>query len=146
MKCQACDKEATSHVTEIVAGSPVEYHVCDAHLQELDALKPADRPGRPASGIGAFMDDPGIREALRDREAREKVSAYLIPPLCLALLDQRPEVRIVAAFRLMVLGPDARSATGGLRDATRDPDERVRKAAEIALEHIQHENVPVWFL
>ena len=40
MKCQACEDQATSHVTEFVAGKPVEYPFV-THFQHLDVLKPA---------------------------------------------------------------------------------------------------------
>src|SRR5262249_52028610 len=144
MKCQACDKAATLHVTDVVAGQPVEYHVCDDHVQDLDNLKPTDQPKSLAAGPMAFWEDPQLSEALRDPVAQQKMAAYLLPALCLALLDEKPEVRIAAAFRLMMLGPDARSAMGALRDALRDPDERVRKAAGIALEFIQVDQGLPW--
>jgi hypothetical protein len=144
MKCQACAEEATVHVTEIVAGKPVEYHVCGTHLQGLDTLAPAGVFTEPARGIGAFFNDARLREAWRDPAARETIAAHLVPALCLALLDQNAAVRVHAAFRLMALGGDARSALGALRDALRDPDERVRAAAEIAVEYIQTEPDPGW--
>jgi hypothetical protein len=145
MKCQACNKAATHHVTEIDSGKPVEYHVCDAHLPDLDALKSAAGANKPATGYGAFLDDPEIREALRDPVAREKMAGCLLPALCLALLDHKPELRVVSAFRLMQLGPNAKSALGALRDALHDPDERVRKAAGIAIEYIETEQDQPWF-
>jgi HEAT repeat protein len=111
----------------------------------LEKLEPAGRSNNPATGFSAFMEDPELCELLRDQEARQKVAAGLLPPLCLALLDQKPAVRVAAAFRLMALGPDAQSALGALRDALKDPDERVRKAAAIALEHIQNAQESLWF-
>src|SRR5262249_16352569 len=123
MKCQNCDKAATHHVTEIVAGKPVEYHVCDTHLHNLDALPPAAALPGPKSGFGAFWRDPKLNEALRDAVARDKIAAYLLPVLCQALLDDNPEVRVSAAFRLMLLGGDARSTVGALQDARHDQDE-----------------------
>jgi hypothetical protein len=124
-------------VTDIVAGEAVEYHVCDEHLQELDALKPAAGEKQPATGVEAFWKDPDIHRALRDPEAREKMAAYLLPPLCLGLVDPKPEVRICSAYGLMLYGPNAQSAVGALRDALRDSDERVRRVADIALELIE---------
>lgn len=140
MKCQECDQQATTHVTEIVAGKAVEYHVCEAHLQKLEDLEPA-LPGR--KGVAAFFD-PKLTEALSNPVAREKIASHLLPALCLALLDESPEVRVVAAFRLMMLGSDARSTLGALQDALSDPDERVRQAAQIALEFIQSDEQPQW--
>jgi HEAT repeat protein len=146
MKCQACDGVATHHVTEIVQGKTVEYHVCDTHLKNVGELEPYQWQRGMAKGLGAFLADPQLREAVRDATAREKVSAHQLPALCLALLDPKPEVRVAAAFQLLRLGPDARSAEGALRDALRDPDERVRKAAQAALESIQGEQSPPWFI
>jgi hypothetical protein len=142
MLCQACSKSAICHVTEIVAGKPVEYHVCEEHLQELEELKPA-RIAEPRSG-GIW--DRVFRDAASDSAARQKLAAFLLPALCLALLDEKPEVRILAVFRLMLLGPEARSTMGALRDALQDADERVRKAASIAAELIENpQNLPWLF-
>jgi HEAT repeat protein len=146
MKCQACEGAATHHVTEIVGGKTVEYHVCDTHLKNLEELESYQQPRGRAKGLTTFLADPQLREAVRDAAAREKVSAHQLPALCLAMLDPKPEVRIAAAFQLLCLGPDARSAEGALRDALRDPDERVRKAAQAALESIQGEQSPPWFI
>jgi len=147
MKCQACEKAATHHVTEVADGKPVEYHVCERHLQDVDKLEPLSKSGCSVTGLSAFMAEPELRELLRDQEARQMVAACLLPPLCLALLDPKPEVKVAAVFRLMVLGPDAQSASGALRDTLEDPDERVHKAAKIALEHIQYAQEPFsWWL
>jgi HEAT repeat protein len=145
MKCQACNEIATHHVTEIVAGQPVEYHVCEAHIQDLETLAPDAWQKKRAQGPAAFLDDSALGKALRDRAIRQKMAAYLLPALCLALLDEKPEVRIVAAFRLCALGPDARSAMGALRDALQDPDEHVRRATQVALEYIETEQDLTWF-
>jgi hypothetical protein len=146
MKCQACEEVATHHVTEIVGGKPVDYHVCGAHLKNLGDLEPPKRQHEKREGIGAFMTDPELLDALRDAAAREKVSAHQLPPLCLALLDPKPEVRVGASFQLMLLGSDALSANGALRQALQDLDERVRKAAQAALEEIQKGRSPRWFI
>jgi len=139
MKCQECGEPATHHVTEIVAGKPVEFHVCDKHLQELDTIEPFSHPNQHATGFMAFYQDPQLQEALREPIARQELAAHVLPALCLALLSERPEVRIVSAFRLFLLGADARPASGALRDALRDPDDRVCKAARIALEYVETE-------
>jgi hypothetical protein len=146
MKCQACDKAATNHVTEIVAGDPVEYHVCDVHLQTLDSIGTTSQATAPDNGFGAFMRAPELVKALQDQETRQKLAAYLLPPLCLALLDPKPEARVMAAFLLMALGGDAQSALGALQKALEDLDERVRQAAKIAAESIQSNKGPPWFL
>jgi hypothetical protein len=55
-------------------------------------------------------------------------------------------VRIAAAFHLMLLGLDARSAAGALRNAAQDADEGVAKAARIALEYIETDKAQPWLL
>jgi len=142
LKCQSCGQPATQHVTEIVAGKPVEYHVCETHVRDLDSLQPAPKPDRSVRGFSAFWDDAKLREALHDPAVRQEMAAHALPALCLALLHQKPEVRIAAACHLMKLGSDGRSAIGALRDALRDPDERVAKAAKLALEQLAMSDVP----
>jgi hypothetical protein len=132
MKFQACSDPATHHVTELDAGQPVAYHVRKGHLQTLDNLKgalPETTRGETPVGPGVFLLDPGVRQAVRNREALDKVTAHVLLALCLALLDPKPEVRIVAAFRLMQFGAGARSTTAALRGALQSADLRVRKAA-----------------
>jgi hypothetical protein len=146
MKCQECDQPATHHVTEIVAGEPVEYHVCDSHLDQLDTLKPGSLPGKPATGFGTFFADPDLRQALEDPAVRQRIAAHMLPALCLALLDQKAEVRIAAAFHLMLLGCRAVTAAGALRDALQDPDPRVARAAKAALESVESEEETVPWL
>jgi hypothetical protein len=135
MKCQACEKAATLHVTDITAGAPVEYHVCEAHFRDLETLPAPPKP--PPTGLRAFWHDPEVFAAMRDPGARMEMAAYLLPALCLALLDTRPEVRILAAYHLLRLGGDAGSALGALRQALQDADARVRRAARTALESIE---------
>ena len=78
--------------------------------------------------------------------ARQKMAAYVLPALCVALLDHEPEVRLHAAFRIMQHGSDAKSALGALRDALDDSDERVRKVVEVSIKLIESEQQPLWFL
>lgn len=136
MKCQSCTKTATHHVTEIVDGQLVEYHVCEAHLPELDKLKAAKEQQGPG-GPWLFWNHADIYQAMRDEEARKKLAAHLLPALCLALLDAKPELKILATFWLAMLGSQAQSAVGALRDAQGDSDERVRTAAGLALKIIE---------
>lgn len=138
MKCQLCEQAATHHVTEIVAGQAVELHVCEAHLQDLDGAAPIPGP-KATSGFVAFVSDGKLGKALADETAQEKMAAYLLPALCLALLGEPAEVRVMGAYQLMKLGRHATSAKAALRDALGDPDERVRRAAEIALEFMDNE-------
>jgi HEAT repeat protein len=100
----------------------------------------------PSAFPTAKWDDPKLCEALRDLPTRQQLAAHLLPALCLALLDPSPEVRILAAFRLMQLGPDAQTVLGALREAQADPDERVRKAAAIALQFIESGEAMPWLM
>jgi hypothetical protein len=125
-------------VTEIVAGQPVEYHVCDMHVDGLDQLSPTSKARKLASGQKPFWYDPDLGRVLVDPAAKRELAAHLLPALCLALVHAKPEVRVLAAFWLMLFGADAASAVGALRDALPDPDERVAKAARIALECIEN--------
>jgi protein arginine kinase activator len=34
IKCQKCSKPATIHITEIVQGSPLEFHLCEEHARQ----------------------------------------------------------------------------------------------------------------
>src|SRR5262249_8065663 len=104
LKCQTCDKPATHHVTELVAGEPVEYHVWETDLRDLEHLPPGGRLPDLGTGFGAFLNDPALCEALRDPAVMQETAAHLLPALCLALLHQKPEVRISAVFHLMRLG------------------------------------------
>lgn len=140
MKCQQCNEPATHHVTDLVHGGPVEYHVCERHVQDVGTLKPA--PGEKVLfPCGTLWGDPHLRKA-----AQQKMAAYILPALCMALLDEQPEVRVVAALNLMQLGANAQSALGALRDALADQDERVRAAAKMAIEFIETGQEPPWFV
>ena len=49
IKCQRCSKPATIHITEIVKGSPSEFHLCEEHArQQLSSEEPA-KGSSPAS-------------------------------------------------------------------------------------------------
>jgi hypothetical protein len=145
MKCQACEQPATLHVTEMVDGKAVEFHVCETHLAQLDDLKPVKLPG----GGGPFWEfcgDYELRTAMREPATKQVMAAHLLPALCLAIRDANPEARILAAFELMKLGSDARSALYALRDAQRDTDARVSKAATLAVKLIEsNERPPMLF-
>ena len=141
-----CDKPATHNVTEIASGDLVEYHVCDMDLQDLEAIKKAPQASGPEKEFVATVMACELGEALCDRETLKKLAAYLLPPLCLALLDPKSEVRVVAAFQLMAYGRDAQSAVEALKDALQDPDKRVQQAARIALEYVQSNEKAPWFM
>jgi hypothetical protein len=146
MKCQACDQPATCHVTEIVDGNPVEYHVCEEHAQQLDALKPVDyRAGFQRSPFSTFLAEPALCQALREPASQARLAAHLLPALCLGLLDVNPGVRVSAVYRLIQLGRHAQSASADLQDAIGDKYERVRRAAQVALDHLRRDPEPFWF-
>src|SRR5262249_147116 len=134
MKCQSCDNQATLHVTEMVNGEPTEFHVCESHLDDLDKLKAAIERQSPGHDPEmAFLFNPEIGKALSDPEAQKKFAAHLLPALCLALLDPKPEVKIIALRHLMMFQQYAPSALGALQDALLDSNENVREAAKLVL-------------
>ena len=109
-------------------------------------MKPASPPKDILSPWTELWKDPEIRKVLAEPVARQKMTAYVLPALCVALLDHNPELRLHAAFRIMQHGSDAKSALGALRDALDDSDERVRKVAEVAIKLIEAEQQPLGFL
>jgi HEAT repeat protein len=129
MRCQACDDTATCHVTDLVGGKLVEYHVCARHAVDLGALQGIEVQA-------PLTPDPEVLQAWADPIARQKIAAYMLPALCLAMMDESAKVRLLAAYSAAQLGSDAESAIGALRDLLRDPDERVRKVAQFAIEQI----------
>jgi len=138
MKCQVCGETAILHVTEVVDGKPVENHVCcAAHLGQAGSPDYPPEPPMQRSALWELWGEPGIRRALEDPVSRQTLIAYLLPPLCEALRDRHPDVRLRAAFILAELGGDAESAIGALRDALSDSDERVQMLAKAAIEHIE---------
>ena len=135
MKCQSCDNQATLHVTEMVKGQPTEFHVCESHFDDLDKLKAAME--RQSPGGMAFWLNPEIGNALSDPEAQKKFAAHLLPAICLALQDPKPEVKIIALQHLMIFRQHAKSALGALQDALNDPNVNVREAAKLVLKSSQ---------
>jgi hypothetical protein len=129
----------------MVDGKAVEFHVCETHLAQLDHLKPARLPGLRGP-YWEFYADSELRGAMVEPAAKQVMAAHLLPALCLAILDPKPEVRIAAAHELMKLGANARSALSALRDAQRDADPRVSKAATLAARLIESdEQAPTIF-
>jgi hypothetical protein len=135
-KCQECDQPATCTISEIV-----ERSLCDTHAEKFLGTKPKLIDTEPTV-FSEFWSDATIAEAMQDREGYRQVAAYLLPALCLALLDNNPSVRIRTAFRLMLMGRDAQSADGALKDALQDVDPGVRKAARLARQHIESNPEP----
>jgi hypothetical protein len=136
MNCQECDEPATCHISEIV-----EKDLCDAHAEKLYGVKPKPIEPTPA---GEFWQLSALAAALRDSAGQQQFAAHLLPVLCLALLDKNPVVRVLAARGLLLLGRHAQSASGALRDALGDADQRVRKAVQLALQHIQTDADPLF--
>lgn len=135
MKCQKCDKQVSQHITELVDGKPVEYHVCDEHAIDLT-------PGPPPKDVPLVrvLWDTELRMALEDKQALKQVAIEIFHCLCDALQDERPEVRIQAIFRMMCRDaiPDrVESALEVLEPTLSDPDPRVRKIAKLAIDLIK---------
>jgi transcription antitermination factor NusG len=141
LKCQICDQPATHHVTEIVAGEPRDYHLCEKHLQNWEhlpeQLPPWPKSGGPGAPLQKLLNDAKLLGVLQDPAVRQEMAAHLLPALCLALLHEKAEMRVAAIFSIMRLGSDVRSASGALRDALKDSDERVATAAQLALEYME---------
>ncbi len=65
IKCQKCSKPATIHITEIVQGNALEFHLCEEHArQQYQSGEPLD-PVNPAELAMAKM------AAVRGKEASE---------------------------------------------------------------------------
>lgn len=136
MKCQKCDNPATLHVTEVVDGNHVGYSLCETHAGEFQSS--SGMPAEQKSVMSLFWD-PEVSRILSDGESRQRMSAYLLPTLCVALTDEEPGVRVLAALGMLFLGSDARSALSAVRDALNDDDHRVRKVAEVVLRCIEQD-------
>jgi len=61
IKCQKCSKPATIHITEIVQGSPHEFHLCEEHarqqLQPGESLEPANPAELAMAKLAAARKD-----------------------------------------------------------------------------------------
>ena len=59
-KCQKCSKPATIHITEIVKGSALEFHLCEEHArQQLSTEEPGEAssgPDKPKFSLPARKD------------------------------------------------------------------------------------------
>ena len=64
-------------------------------------------------------------------------AAWAVPTLIALLKDGRPGIRRLSAETLGRIGPGARAAEAALQTAARDPDDRVREAAQQAREAIR---------
>lgn len=68
MKCQYCNKPATIHITEIVDGTPHEYHLCDEHArQQIAGQTPSatSKPKQPEDHMAALAAAPSKGELSR---------------------------------------------------------------------------------
>lgn len=144
MKCELCNDTATHHVTERVDGKYIQHHRCEAHAEgeprpaesgpAQQSGTPKEPDGSPETAISIIHADPELQAANRDEECEEKLTAFLLPAYCLALQDQRPEVRISAIIHIANLNHLGVSLIGALRDRLQDSDDRVRRAAQAAVD------------
>lgn len=134
MKCQACKREATQHITELEDGDLVEYHVCEEHAKNLPSLKPP----RVHSPLVEVLTDNEISSALADEDARKEISEQILPLLCSALSNDRAEVRIQAIVRILSLNQGAAAAIESLAELAEDVDVRVRRMAKAAVTHLKN--------
>ena len=66
IKCQKCSKPATIHITEIVQGSPIEFHLCEEHAhQQLSGEESSE------SGDAAEKTMAQLAKSTRGRETSE---------------------------------------------------------------------------
>ena len=67
IKCQKCSKPATIHITEIVQGSPLEFHLCEEHArQQLSSDEPVE-----AAGSAAEKAMAQLAKAAKSRDTSE---------------------------------------------------------------------------
>ena len=63
IKCDKCNKPATIHITEIVEGSPLEFHLCEDHArQQLSPEQAADPPSVGAKALAKLAKAKGTGE------------------------------------------------------------------------------------
>jgi vesicle coat complex subunit len=126
-----------------------------AHVADLEAaLADEAWPVRLAAAFAILKLEPksdaphaALNEAMAKGEGGTIVAigqlgedaAWAVPTLIALLNDRRPGTRRLAAEALGTIGPAASAARSSLESATRDSDDRVRAAAEQALERI-HES------
>jgi HEAT repeat protein len=67
-------------------------------------------------------------------------AAWAVPTLVSLLADRRPGIRRLAADALGEMGPAASTAENALLQSTKDSDDRVRAAAQKALELVRSRN------
>ena len=51
MKCQKCDSNVSQHITEMVNGTPVEYHVCEEHGDDFSSIKGLEPSKSPLMSV-----------------------------------------------------------------------------------------------
>ena len=66
IKCQKCSKPATIHITEIVQGNPLEFHLCEEHAR---AQLSGEEPMEAASAADKAMAQ--LAKATRSRDTSE---------------------------------------------------------------------------
>lgn len=70
IKCQRCSKPATIHITEIVDGSPVEFHLCEEHAQQqLSSEEPVTPPTVGAKAMAKLAKGAGKATAELDKQS-----------------------------------------------------------------------------
>jgi HEAT repeat protein len=92
--------------------------------------------------VNAFKTDSDklVRAyALRALCAAVPDAEKLVPILVTQLdskIEKEPDVRVAVCDELGLLGPDAQAAVPNIRDAQKDPEQRVREAAALALKKL----------
>jgi len=138
MKCELCDQEAVTHVTDLEHGAPREHHFCQEHAQE--------RLGDYLSRVLPRFSDRGLDPAqwpqwaalLFQNFAPSTVSKAELLKFSMDSLKQHDaRSRYFGAAWLGFLGPDAKEAVPDLRCLLDDPEPLVREAAKEAIRKIE---------
>lgn len=85
IKCQKCSKPATIHITEIVKGSPLEFHLCEDHArQQLQSEEP--EPASPA--------EKKLAKAMATRKQTSALDKQTCPMCGISFLEFRNAGRL----------------------------------------------------
>jgi protein arginine kinase activator len=88
IKCQKCSKPATIHITEIVQGSPLEFHLCEEHArQQLAGEEPTE------ASSGADKAKAQLAKTSRSRDTSE-IDKQTCPVCGISFLEFRNSGRL----------------------------------------------------
>jgi HEAT repeat protein len=106
----------------------------DVRVAVVGALGEMGTEGKEAAvKLARMFHDPSVRVREHVREALAQIGPAAIEPLCDALGDDKPEVRLDAIKTIALFGPAAKKAVPTLRRTIKDEDHRIRAASAEAL-------------